>query len=161
MLILTKYRTCRFWYTLVYVVFPLKALFSSKASPWTWLYVLIMKCVSNSIFPLLADAAQILYPCMQCADIFFLEGKYLSRYCIPWYSKRNFIEFSLSSEKLSIFPFWLYLLILMKTERLLIFQSGVHLQSRNKNSVYKSFSLSFFFCRLTYASWGWTKGRLC
>ena len=33
-----------------------------------------MKCVSNSIFPLLADAAQILYPCMQCADIFFLKA---------------------------------------------------------------------------------------
>ena len=74
MLILTKYRTCHFWYTLVYVVFPLKALFSSKASPWTWLYVLIMKCVSNFILTLLADATQILYPCMQCADIFFLKA---------------------------------------------------------------------------------------
>jgi hypothetical protein len=33
-----------------------------------------MKCVSNSIFPLLADAAKILYPCMHCAGIFFLKA---------------------------------------------------------------------------------------
>jgi len=31
-------------------------------------------CVSNFILTLLADATQILYPCMQCADIFFLKA---------------------------------------------------------------------------------------
>ena len=59
---------------------------------------------SNSIFPLLADAAQIIYPCMQCAEIFFLKRSIYRAIAFHGIPKEILLN-SLSSERLLIFPF--------------------------------------------------------